>query len=452
MSSAAAARRAPGPKGHWLGGSLGDLRADPIGLFAGAAREHGDVVRLRLVQTVHFINHPELFRHVLQENHRNYTKGFGYDRMEPLVGKGLLTSEGELWRRQRKLVQPAFHRQRIAAFADLMARHTAAMLERWDALPAGETIDVHAQMMQLAFAIVGDALFSIDLTNEAAAAGEAFAQALAIIDERFQSMFVGPAWWPSASNRRLRAATGVLDELVNGIVSRRRREGTEHDDLLGMLMSARDETGGAAMDERQLRDEVVTMILAGHETTANTLTWLWWLLAQNPLARTRLEAEADAALGHRRATLADVSALPYTAMAIEETLRLYPPVWLFGRRAIADDTLGDYRIPAGGALFLSPYLAHRDPRFWPDPERFDPERFTAEAVAQRPRFAHFPFALGPRMCVGAAFASMEMTIVAAMVAARYRLDALPGHRVEPDPRLTLRPRDGLPMRLQRRPV
>jgi cytochrome P450 len=403
---------APGPQGDPILGSLRALRADPIGLFAGAAREHGDVVRLRLVQHVHLINHPDHFQHVLQENHRNYTKGFGYDRMEPLIGKGLLTSEGELWRKQRKLAQPAFHKQRIAGFAELIARHTEVMLERWDRHPAGHTVELHAEMMRLAFTIVCDALFSVDLHREAESVGRAFSDALEIIDQRFQSLFVPPAWLPSAQNRRLRRAVGVLDDMVNGIIAERLRTGADHPDLLGMLMAARDEETGAAMDSRQLRDEVITMILAGHETTANTLTWLWSLLSRNPAVERKLHAEIDGALGERVPALADLPALKYTASMIEETLRLYPPVWLFGRRAIADDVIGGFHIPAGGALFLCPYLAHRDPRFWDNPEGFDPERFSTESAAA-PRFSHFPFALGPRMCIGAAFATMEMQIVVA---------------------------------------
>jgi len=438
-------RQAPGPKGRFVTGSLADLRADPIKLFTGAARDHGDVVRLRLVQNVHLINHPDHFRHVLQENHRNYTKGFGYDRMEPLIGKGLLTSEGDFWRKQRKLAQPAFHRQRITGFAQLMVRHTAAMLERWDMLPAGATLDVHAEMMQLAFTIVCDALFSIDLHDNAQSAGRAFAEALGIIDERFQSMFVAPPWLPTSQNRRLREAVGVIDGMIDGIIDERRRSGVDHPDLLGMLMSARDDDSGEQMNRAQLRDELVTMVLAGHETTANTLTWLWYLLAHHPEAEAQLHDELARTLGGRAPELGDLASLPFTTMTIDETLRLYPPVWLFGRRAIAEDTIGGYRIPAGGALFLSPYVAHRDPRFWPDPERFDPQRFRPEAVAARPRFTYFPFAFGPRMCIGAAFATMELQIVVAMIASRYRLQLGPGQQVEPDPQITLRPKDGLKM-------
>jgi cytochrome P450 len=446
----AAAQKAPGPRGHVIFGSLPALRADPIRMFADAAREHGDVVRLRLVQNVFFINHPEHFRHVLQENHRNYVKGFGYDRLEALIGKGLLTSEGELWRRQRKLAQPAFHKQRIAAFAELMGRHTAALLEQWAHLPPERYIDMHAEMMRLAFIIVGDALFSVNLCDHSDAISEAFTTALAIIDRRFQSPFVAPSWLGTPENRRLQRAVAVFDEMVGRIIAERQRAGVERHDLLGLLMSARDEETGAAMDSRQLRDEVITMILAGHETTANTLTWVWYLLSRHPEVERRVYEEVMTVLGDRLPTVADLPQLTYTTRVIEETLRLYPPVWLFGRRALAQDAIGGYRIPAGSALFLCPYLAHRDPRFWDNPEGFDPERFTPAAAAARARFSYFPFALGPRMCIGAAFALMEMQIVVAVIVRRHRLQLQPAFNAQPDPQITLRPKGGLPMAVRAR--
>jgi cytochrome P450 len=238
--------------------------------------------------------------------------------------------------------------------------------------------------------------------------------------------------------------------MVNRIIAERYRTGAEHHDLLGMLMAARDESSGAGMDSRELRDQAVTMILAGHETTANALTWLWYLLSRYPATERAIAGEAGAVLGERAPSPEDLPALVHTTRAIQETLRLYPPVWLFGRRALAADEIGGYQIPAGSALFLCPHLTHRDPRFWDNPEGFDPERFAPAAAAARPRFAYFPFALGPRMCIGEAFALMEMQIVVAMIARRYRLHLLPAARVRPDPQITLRPAQGMPMTLHRR--
>jgi cytochrome P450 len=441
---------APGPKGRILFGSLPEMRDDPLKLLTESAREYGDVVRIHLVQDVHLLNHPNHVKHVLQDNHLNYVKGFGYSRMEPLVGKGLLTSEGDFWKRQRRLAQPAFHRQRIAGFGTLMAARTQTMLEGWSRRADSGSLDVHTEMMKLTLAIVGDALFSTDLLSEADTAGPALGTALEIIDTRFRSFLVPPKALPTPENRRLYGAINRLDAVVNRLISERRASGVEHEDLLGMFMGIKDADTGETMSDVQLRDEVMTMMLAGHETTANALSWLWYLLSRDPVIERKVHAEVTQVLEGRTPTMADLPRLEYTTRVINEAMRLYPPAWLFGRKALEDDVIGGYRIPAGSSLFLSPYLGHRDPRFWENPEGFDPDRFAPEITALRPKFAFFPFAAGPRMCIGNSFARMELQVIVAMVVQKFRLDLEAGHRVELAPQITLRPKNGVRVTLHPR--
>jgi cytochrome P450 len=424
-------------------GDLFEMRRDPLGYLARVA-PLGDVVRMRFGRSVYLLNHPDHARRVLHENHVNYRKSFFYARMKPLVGEGLLTSEGSDWKRKRRLAQPAFHRERLAGFVAIMSRHTAAMLDRWDhAAARGAPLDVAAEMMKLTLTVVGHALFGQDMLGEADRAGRALTTALRITNERFFALVYLPPWLPTPANLRFAAAMRVLDGLVTEIVAAR-RGGAPRDDLLGMLMEARDEAEGeAGLTDGELRDEVMTMVLAGHETTANALTWAFHLLAGAPHVDAALAEEARRALGGRAAALEDLPRLDLASRVHQEAMRLFPPAWIFGREALAPDRFGPYAVPAGTAVSISPYLLHRDPRFWDAPERFDPDRFLPAAVAGRHKYAYLPFAAGPRMCIGNAFATMEMQVVLAMVASRYRLTPVPGRAVELDPSVTLRPRRGL---------
>lgn len=448
-------RTAPGPKGRLVFGSLPEMRKDPLSFFIDLGRDYGDIVQIKLVQDVFLLNHPDHIKHVLQDNHLNYQKGFGYSRMEPLVGKGLLTSEGDFWKRQRRLAQPAFHRQRISGFAELMARHTAQLLDGWADLAPGAEVDAHTEMMRLTFSIVGDALFSIDLSQEAASTGEALKTALEIINDRFNQFWVTPKSIPTPENLRLYDSISRLEKVVNEIIATRRAqaargEAPTHHDLLAMFMEMQDADTGEMMNDRQLRDEVMTMVLAGHETTANALAFTWHLLSTHPEVERRLHDEVTRVLNGRTPTMGDLPKLEYTGRVIQEAMRLYPPAWFIARKAVADDVIDGVRIPAGTSLCLVPYLAHRDPRFWDNPEGFDPERFLPDAVAARPRLAYFPFAAGPRMCIGSSFAMMEMQLIVAMVAQRFQLQLRPGARLELDPQVTLRPRHGVPVTLRAR--
>ena len=444
----------PGPR-YWTPISGGrELRRDPLGYVAALARDFGDIVLLRLGHIrVYLLFHPDHIRHILQENHTNYVKGPIIARTKVLIGEGLFTSEGDFWRRQRRLAQPAFHRARIAGFVDTMVRATSERLAGWERHAArGEPFDVAAEMSELTLRVVGRTLFGGDLSGQAAAVGRALHDALEFTADRSMRYLALPLALPIRRHRVFRRARAELDRVVYDVIDARRRNGVRDDDLLGMLMSARDEETGEGMTPRQLRDEVMTFFLAGHETTAVALAWTWYLLAGHPEVASRLRDEIAGVLADRPPTLEDMPRLPLVRQVVEEDMRLYPPVWGIGRQALRDDTIGGYAIPAGSVVNASPYVTHRHPAFWPDPERFDPERFAPEVASRRPRFAYFPFSGGPRLCIGETFALVEAQIVVAMVMQRYRLGLLPGHVVVPQVHLTLRPRGGLPMTAERAPL
>jgi cytochrome P450 len=418
---------------------------DPLAFLTGLATRYGDIARVPLgSETVYLLNHPDLVRDVLVTHHRAFHKGRGLERARMLLGDGLLTSEGDVHRRQRRLAQPAFHRQRVAAYGASMASHAAARRDRWR---DGVVIDAHREMMALTLAIVGTTLFDADVEDEAAEIGEA----LATTFESFSFGFFLPFGHllerlPLPATLRFRKARARLDATVYRLIEERRRSGGDRGDLLSMLLLAQDTEGdGGGMTDTQLRDEAMTIFLAGHETTANALTWTWYLLSGHPSVEARMHAEIDSALGTRLPTADDLPALPYTRMVLAESMRLYPPAWIVGRRAIAPVEIGGYIVPARSIVLLSQYVMHRDARWYPDPERFDPERWTPERQASRPRFAYFPFGGGPRVCIGEQFAWMEAVIALATIAQRWRLRLVPGHPVALQPIITLRPKHGMRM-------
>jgi cytochrome P450 len=428
------------------------MRADPLGLLMRSFQDHGDVVRLRFGHMpVFLLAHPDHVRHVLRENHRNYSKRTpSIARVKLVMGEGLVTSDGELWRRQRRIAQPAFHQQRIAGYAGRMTAAAAELLQEWEhAAERDEPLDVAEEMSRLAQRIVGETLLGSDVRGEVGEVGEALGFLLGESRKDLYRVFPRPLWLPTPAQRRVRRARRLLDRVVYRIIARRRAAPEAGDDLLSLLVHARDEETGEAMSDRQLRDEVMTIFLAGHETTANALAWTWLLLARFPEARRRLAAELEQVLGARTPTVADLPYLTYTEMVLRESMRIYPPVWAVSRRAEGDDEIGGYPIPRGALVIISPYVTHRHPAFWEHPERFDPERFAPERHEGRHRYAYFPFGGGPRKCVGEAFAMMEARLVLAMAARRFRLDLEPGHPVEPQPTITLRPLHGLRMRVRR---
>ena len=413
---------------------------------------HGDVVRLEFPKlTAHLLSHPDHVQRVLIDDHRRFSKQTrGYETLRLFLGNGLVTSEGEFWLRQRRIAQPAFHRKRIAGFADGIVRAAADLGRAWAPRAAsGETVDVAAEMMQLTLRIAGETMLSADPSGQAGAVGAALEILQKEVNRRLDSPWVPPVEWPTPHNRRLRAATEQLDRIVLDLIDRRRRGREQGDDLLQMLLEARDEETGAGMDDRQLRDEVMTVFLAGHETTSNALTWTFYLLSRAPQIARALHEEAVRVLGDRPATFDDLPALDLTRRVLQESMRLYPPVWILGRSPTEDLDVDGYRIPRGSLVFLSQWVTHRHPKWWENPEGFDPDRWLPERMRGLHRHQYFPFAAGPRMCIGAGLAQMEGQLVLATLARHYRVQPVPGQRVEPEPLITLRPRGGLPSTLHR---
>jgi cytochrome P450 len=441
----------PGPHGHFLLGNVREIQRDSIGFNMAMARQYGDVIRIRVITwPTYMVFHPDDVKRVLQENNRNYSKDvYSVNLLKPLLGQGLFTNDGPSWLHQRRLMQPAFHRKRLADFGTLMTSTTVTTLEQWrSSAERDRPLDIAEEMMRLTLRIVGEALFTIDLSNEADTVGQAFTAVRTLLSDYVLNPFP-PLGFPTLRNRRLQAAIRSLDSVVQVIINERRKPDTDTGDLLSMLMLARDEETGEGMNDRQLRDEVMTLLLAGHETTSNALTWTWYLLSQHPDVERRLHTELEEVLGGNLPTVEHLPNLQYTHMVIEEALRLYPPVFGFGRKAIGEDVLGGYYVPVNTNIWLSPYVTHRHPDFWENPEMFNPARFSPERSANLPHFGHFPFGGGPRLCIGSNFAMMEAQLILATIAQSYRLKLLPGHMVEPEVLLTVRPRNGLPMTLER---
>ncbi|MGI9107736.1 MAG: cytochrome P450 [Pyrinomonadaceae bacterium] len=443
----------PGPRNGRRGARLFEFlafRRDPLKFLTDIARDYGDIVNFRMgPQQVYMLNHPDLIKDALVTRADHFHKGRALQRSKRLLGEGLLTSEGEHHRRQRRLAQPAFHRKRIDAYGAVMVDYAARHSARWQ---DGETRDIAHDMMRLTLAIVGQTLFDTEVESEADEIGGALTE----IMELFQMLLLPYSEYleklPLPVNRRFLRARASLDSVIYRIIDERRASGTDRGDLLSMLLLAQDEEGDTGgMTDKQLRDEVMTIFLAGHETTANALAWTWYLLAKNPAAEAKLHAELDSVLTNDRLpTVADLPQLRYTEMVLAEAMRLYPPAWVIGRLAIKDYPVGEYVAEKGTLILVSQYVMHRDPRFYPDPLRFDPERWTPEAKEARPPFAYFPFGGGARRCIGEGFAWMEGTLVIASIARRWRMRLVPDHRVQPHPRITLRPKQGIRMTMLKR--
>jgi cytochrome P450 len=450
MVAAKASAEAPGPRTFWPGANVFYFRREPLKFLTRISREYGDVVRFKVgPQRVFLLNHPDHVRDVLVTHHERFHKGRALKRAKRLLGESLLTSEGEFHRRQRRLALPAFHRQRINSYGSVMVEYAERVGARWR---EGETLDVSSEMMRLTLAVVGKTLFDADVESDADEVGAALTEVMELFDFLMLPFAELLEKLPLPPQRRFMRARAALDSVVYRIIEERRRSGGDRGDLLSMLLLAVDEEGDrTGMTNEQLRDETMTLFLAGHETTANALTWTWHLLAQNPEAERRLHEELDTVLeGGRAPTAEDFAALRYTEMVVAESMRLYPPAWAIGRLAIEEHEVAGYRIPRGSLVLVCQYVMHRDPRFFPDPERFDPDRWTAEARAARPQFSYFPFGGGPRRCIGEGFAWTEAVLMLATLARRWRLRPAPGAKVEAHPRITLRPKGAVPMIVERR--
>jgi cytochrome P450 len=439
-------RHPPSPPPRFLIGNLPLFDPDPLAIYTRWAREFGDIFYYRAGwMDVYFLNHPSLIEQVLVSQSQNFAKDKVIQNSRWFLGEGLLTSEGSGWLRQRRLSQPAFHRERMASYGQTMAAYTEDMLATWQ---DGEVRDIHQEMMQLTMRIVAKVLFSVEVKADT----ERVAGALNILMRHTSGgrMILPPALRhiPVPAMIRVKRAVRELDEIVDRIIRQRRASGEDTGDLLSMLMAARDEDG-SGMTDRQLRDEILTFLLAGHETTAVSLSWTWYLLSQHPEAEQKLREELSQVLGGRAPRLEDLPRLPYTDKVVKESMRLYPPAWSLARTVTKEVELGGYRLPVGANVVMSQWILHRDPRFFEQPEQFNPDRWTAEAAQRLPRFAYFPFGGGPRLCIGASFAMMEANLLLAAIAQRFQLRLAPGHSVAALPSITLRPRYGMRMTLSR---
>ena len=445
---------APGPKGQPFFGVARDLIAGAPLYLSHLADTYGPFTRFDIFfKRFYLVSDPELIREVLVTQAANFPKD---DRdvalLDRAIGHGLVSANGEEHKRQRRLTQPAFHTRRIDAYAGTMVEYTEAMLDEW---ADGQELDVAEAMSALTMLIVARTLFGADrvaMKDTAERIGAAIHIIQAAADKEFQAPLVLPEWLPTVMNRQRRDAREVLYEIIDRLIADRRAQGNAADsgDLLSMLLQSRDEAGDR-MSDAEVRDQLVTLFVAGHETTSNALTWTWYLLSQHPVVETRLHEELDGMLGSRPPALADLPHLPYTMQIIKESMRLYPPAWVVNvRRAAADTTLGPYAVKRGDQLWLSPFVMHRRPAYFPDPERFDPDRWTAERERALPKFAYMPFGGGPRVCIGNGFALMEAHLIVAAVAQRYRLHLRPDHPIDLNAQITLSNHGGMPMTAERR--
>ena len=443
MSVRTEASRPAGPRPRIPGAYTFAFWRDPIGSLEGLARDYGDVVHWTFGgRPAYLLKNPEHIRRVLVADHRSFMKGRALQVTKRVLGEGLLTSEGEHHDAHRRLIQPLFHAERIRDYAETMIAASARVRERWR---EGERLDVQREMARLTLAIVGETLFSTDLEAEADEIGEALTVSLDGLN-----LFMLPHTdvlerLPLPPVRRFHAARGRLDETIERLLDERRANGAEREDLVSVLLAAEREHGWS---RAQLRDEAMTILLAGHETTASALTWTWYLLARHPHVEAELHAEVDRVLGGRLATAEDLPALRETDRIVSESMRLYPPAWLLGRKALVPYELDGHLIPEGSIVIVSPYVTHRDPRFYPDPLVFDPSRWTDEERRKRPRYAYFPFGGGPRVCIGEGFARTEAVLALATLTQRWRLALPPGYEARLHPRVTLRPKGTIPMRVE----
>jgi cytochrome P450 len=442
----------PGPSSLELLGQLRKIQRNAPEYLLDAARRYGDLVYFDVPKNpAYFLNHPNLIKHVLLDNHRKYSKDtIQYNSLSEITGKGLLTSDGSFWLRQRRLAQPAFARQRLMKLDEVVTPATQAMLDRWEAIARkGDPLDVDGEMMRLALEVVGKALFSIDLSQDATRLVEAVLTALDYIVGRARNptSLSSLPFLMTPRKARFNAAVSTLNMTVYEMIAERQAAEDPGSDLLGMLLKARDPETGSAMTPEQVRDEVITILIAGHETVASALTWSWYLLAKHPAQWEQMHAEGKRVLGDEPPTTGDLADIPYTGQVFSEALRLYPPAWLITRKSIEADRIDNIDIQPGALIILSPYTIHRHPEFWQNPEEFNPERFSQGQEKSRPRFAYIPFGGGPRLCIGDQFAMIEAQLIMAMVTQRFRLELLPHRPVEADPLVTIRPKHGLPMKV-----
>lgn len=423
-----------------------EIQRDPLAFLQRNAAEYGDFIHYPLgLWEVYQLNHPDLIEHILVTNQRNYSKNtVQYNTLAKITGRGLLTSDGRFWRRQRRMIQPAFHRQKVLDWGQIMMAATQKMLQKWVlCAQSGRPLDIDEEMMAVTLEIIGQALLGIDLEEDAANLAQAVLTMLEYVVYRSQRPVVLPLAVPTPRNRRFRAGLQKLDALIHQAIAAHEQGYGNPNDILSHMLAATERETGAAMTRAELRDEIITLIVAGHETAASGLVWLFYLLGQHPEVESELVAEIDGVLNGRLPTTDDLPNLPTVERTIAEALRLFPPAWVVTRRAVGADTLLGERIPANALIIMSPFTTHRHPVFWEKPDRFYPDHFLPKAEKARPRYAYFPFGGGSRLCIGDSFAKVEMALIVTAVLQKYRLQLLPNHPVTPDPLVTIRPKHGL---------
>lgn len=448
MSSAAP--KPPITKGHWIIGSTLEVLRSPINFIDAWHKKLGDIYEVATVsRPVLVVADPDAIRYVLQENHRNFHKSYDYEILGLALGQGLLTNEGESWLRQRRLAQPAFHRQRLASLHNVMAAETQWLIDRWEGLAqSGEVVSLAAEMMQVTMRIVGRALFGSDVGSDSQKIGHHLTLVNEHLSARAVNPFLAPDKIPTPRNIRFHKSLRYIDDAIYSIIRRRKKEDGAND-LLGMLMDARDEETGEGMSEKQLRDEVMTLFIAGHETSANALAWTFYELMKAPEVLARLRAEVEAVTGGAIPEQAQLSQLVWTDQILQEGMRLHPPAYVVGRRNYHPETIGGFQAKKETNIIIATFVVHRDPRWWARPNVFDPHHFDADRVKAQPRFTYFPFGGGPRLCIGLHFAMQEMQLLLSTLASRFDLEMMSKEEVVPEPLVTLRPKGGIPVRIRK---
>lgn len=437
----------PGPKGSLIGGSIAAFGKSRLGFFLDVARQYGDIASFRFgPKRIFLLNHPDLIEQVLVTDAKHYIKHFGARMYKPVLGNGLVTSEGDFWLRQRKLSQPAFLKHRVVSYAPLMVEAAERMLHNWQ---ADKEVDIHFEFSSLTSAIALKTLFDLEDPGDREHFTDTLRLAFELMSNRFRSIVRIPLWVPTPANVRLHRCVRELARVVDGFIAAGRARAHPGNDLLSRLVTAQDDDG-SKMTDKQLRDEAMTLYLAGHETTALTLTWSWYLLSRHPRVEAKLVDEWKAVLGGRAPTADDLPKMPYTDAVITEAMRVFPPVYLIGREATTDLELGGYRVKKGYTIFMSQWVSHRDPRYFPEPEEFRPERWLDGLAKRLPKYAYYPFGGGPRVCIGNTFALIEAAILLATVGQKYQFTLATDKPAETDPQITLLPKDGMPAVLRRR--
>lgn len=444
-------RLPPVPPGSFIFGNLFELKDQILEGLSRYAKDYGDILRIKAgPRILYFINNADYIKHILQDNYSNYSKRTrGWNKLRPLFGEGLLTSDGPQWLQQRRTMQPGFHHRRIQHFFDLFVKEANALVESWRPLAKqGKAVNVSDEMMGITFRIVTSTLFSEDLKGDVTTVGSALDTILHCASDDYAKIIDFPFWFPTLNHLKAKRALRELDEIVYPIIRKRRESKEPKHDLLSMLMAMRDPETGVSLNDKELRDQIMTIFMTGHETTAVSLAWAWYLLWKHPEIEQRMAQEIKNVFNGGQIQLEDLGKLETVQRVFKETLRLYPPIWVFSRKVIKDDIISGWRIPSGATIFFSPYVMHRNPQVFENPEDFDPDRFTSAKIEPPPPFTYFPFGGGPRLCIGKDFALMEARVLLSIIANTYRLNLVSGHKVETDPTITLRAKYGIMMNLE----